>query len=100
MALAREVLARNDCPARSGSGSGSRSGSCVHQVHLVMAKSRVAPIKPTTVPRLELSGSLLAARLVEKLKISQRVYFRTSKATEMEQRWRTPEIGRNGARKR
>ncbi|XP_026330087.1 uncharacterized protein LOC113237719 isoform X1 [Hyposmocoma kahamanoa] len=24
MALAREVLARNDCPARSGSGSGSR----------------------------------------------------------------------------
>lgn len=53
----------------------SVSSDGVVSVYLVMAKSRVAPIKPTTVPRLELSGSLLAARLVEKLKVSFRLHI-------------------------
>ncbi|XP_072936546.1 uncharacterized protein [Epargyreus clarus] len=66
-------------------------GACVYvlstnnegvMVRLLMAKSRVAPIKPTTIPRLELCGVLVAARLYEKvlnslrLKINQ-VYFWT-----------------------
>lgn len=42
-------------------------------VHLVMAKSRVAPIKFMTMPRLELSGALLSARLVKKVNESVRL---------------------------
>ncbi|CAH2226645.1 jg21004, partial [Pararge aegeria aegeria] len=45
----------------------SVSKSNLISVHLLTSKSRVAPIKPTTIPRLELCGSLLAARLCKKV---------------------------------
>lgn len=36
-------------------------------VRLLMAKSRVAPIKPTTIPRLQSYGAVIGARLYEKM---------------------------------
>lgn len=39
-------------------------------VHLLTSKSRVAPVRPTTTPRLELCGALLGSRLCTKVRDS------------------------------
>lgn len=48
----------------------SVSNSGIVCVKLLISKNRIAPIKPTTIPRLELCGALLGARLCTKVQDS------------------------------
>lgn len=57
-------------------------GSCLYvrsecngqvEIKLLCAKSKVTPLKPTTIPRTELCGALVAARLTEKVLKSIRI---------------------------
>ncbi|XP_058797666.1 uncharacterized protein LOC131667915 [Phymastichus coffea] len=53
-------------------------------VSLVMAKTRVAPVKPTTIPRLELQAAVLGARIASTvseeldIKISEKIFWSDS----------------------
>ena len=47
-----------------------------YQSNLLMAKSRLAPMKKITVPRLELNGALLAARLSDFIKKESSIAFK------------------------
>lgn len=75
--IPRKVL-NTDCAVIELHGFADASqeafGACVYvksifsdhntEVHLYTSKSRVAPLKQTTIPRLELSGALLLAELI------------------------------------
>ncbi|XP_041968345.1 uncharacterized protein LOC121725422 isoform X2 [Aricia agestis] len=73
-------LPRSSASSMVTDASETAYGACVYirsvdsngfiTVRLLISKSRVAPIKPTTTPRLELCGALLGSRLCTKVKES------------------------------
>ena len=83
ISIARNVLLQTDCQLEIelhgfNDASLQRYGACVYiravsksgvsSVHLVASKSRLAPIKSTTISRLELLGNVLLSRLMASVK--------------------------------
>ena len=83
ISIARNVLLQTDCQLEIelhgfNDASLQRYGACVYiravsksgvsSVHLVASKSRLAPIKSTAIPRLELLGNVLLNRLMASVK--------------------------------
>ena len=50
-----------------------------YEVKLVAAKSRVAPLKQLTIPRLELQAAVLASRLAKSIQEESRIQFKDVK---------------------
>ena len=48
-----------------------------YEINLVAAKSRVAPLKQLTVPRLELQAAVLASRLAKTIREESRIHFKS-----------------------
>ena len=83
ISIARNILLQMDCQLEIelhgfSDASLQRYGACVYiravsksgvsSVHLVASKSRLTPIKSTTIPRLELLGNVLLSRLMTSVK--------------------------------
>ena len=104
ISIARNVLPQTDCQLEiklyGFSGASLQSyGTCVYvrevsksevpSAHLVASKSRLAPVKNTTIPRLELLGNVLLGLLMASVKnalskiinISNYFYWTDSMAT-------------------
>lgn len=83
ISIKRPVIVQNTTKFSDASESGY--GACIYirpvnpdgniQVNLLCAKTRVAPIKTITIPRLELCGALLLAELFDKVIKSLQISF-------------------------
>lgn len=54
-----------------------RSNNDMYEVKLIAAKSRVAPLKQLSIPRLELQAAVLASRLAKTIQEESRIQFQT-----------------------
>lgn len=86
--IPRQVLVSNSISIQLhgfSDASESAYGACIyvryrddlgnHNTNLLCAKTRVAPLKHTTIPRLELCGALLLSELADKVKNAMHINF-------------------------